>query len=200
MLGRGHGGGEVNNLIGLCGFAQSGKDTVASILMKKYGYQRFAFADKLKELGRRIDPPIFDSHDNEYRSLAWVLDEYGPEGAKQLLDVRMFYQNLGVGAREVLGKNVWVNAAFADIDAELMVASDTPIVITDVRFKNEIAEIQARGGKLVRINRPGVGPVNGHVSEADWNDAEFDAEINNAQSLQDLEDLVVYMHEVEMFW
>ena len=36
-------------VIGLTGYAQSGKDTVASILVEKYGYRRIAFADKIRD-------------------------------------------------------------------------------------------------------------------------------------------------------
>mgnify|MGYP006283771541 FL=1 len=35
-------------IIGLTGYAQSGKDTVASLLVEHYGYERVAFADKIR--------------------------------------------------------------------------------------------------------------------------------------------------------
>jgi hypothetical protein len=34
------------------------------------------------------------------------------------------------------------------------------VVVTDVRYKNEVAAILARGGKVVRLHRPGLGPAN----------------------------------------
>jgi hypothetical protein len=34
-----------------------------------------------------------------------------------------------------------------------------------VRFANEAAYIVRNGGIVIRIDRPGVGPVNGHASE-----------------------------------
>ena len=37
------------NVIGLTGYAQSGKDTLASILVEKYGYSRVAFGDKIRD-------------------------------------------------------------------------------------------------------------------------------------------------------
>ena len=46
----GHPGYEV---IGLTGYAQSGKDTVASILVEKYGYRRIAFAVVLYLFGAK---------------------------------------------------------------------------------------------------------------------------------------------------
>ena len=35
-------------IIGLSGYAQSGKDEVAKVLVEDYGYKRVAFADKIK--------------------------------------------------------------------------------------------------------------------------------------------------------
>ena len=37
-------------IIGLTGYAQAGKDSVANSLVQNYGYTRVAFADKIKEL------------------------------------------------------------------------------------------------------------------------------------------------------
>ena len=44
-----NGKGVVEVIIGLSGYAQSGKDTVANILVQHYGYKRVAFADKIRE-------------------------------------------------------------------------------------------------------------------------------------------------------
>ena len=48
------------SLIGLCGFKRAGKDTVARELVASFGYQRFAFADAVREELQRtqgIAPP-----------------------------------------------------------------------------------------------------------------------------------------------
>ena len=37
-------------IIGLSGYARSGKDTVAETLVNEYGFKRVAFADKIKDL------------------------------------------------------------------------------------------------------------------------------------------------------
>ena len=41
-------------IILLCGWAGAGKDATASILVNKYGYQRYAFADQLKDIASAI--------------------------------------------------------------------------------------------------------------------------------------------------
>ena len=46
------------NTIGLVGYSQSGKDTVADILVKNYGYTRVAFADKIREFLYGLNPMV----------------------------------------------------------------------------------------------------------------------------------------------
>ncbi len=46
-------------------------------------------------------------------------------------------------------------------------------VVSDMRYRNEAQAIRHRGGVLIRIERPGVGPINDHISEHDldgWTD------------------------------
>ena len=45
-------------IIGLSGYAQSGKDTVAEILVEEYGYTRVAFADIIKQAVYLLDPIV----------------------------------------------------------------------------------------------------------------------------------------------
>ena len=47
-------------IIGLTGYAQSGKDTVAKILVENYGFTRIAFADKIREFLYETNP-MYDS-------------------------------------------------------------------------------------------------------------------------------------------
>lgn len=136
---------ETQPLVGLIGFAQAGKDSVAGYL----GYARLAFADPLKRLAA--------ASRNE---LSVLVDMIGWERAKaEVPGVREFLQDLGVGVRDVLGANTWVEAAFAKYDPSL------PTVFTDVRFPNEVEAIQARGGVIVRVTREGLEPPNAHISE-----------------------------------
>ena len=62
--------------------------------------------------------------------------------------------------------------------------------ITDVRYPNEAEMVLARGGKLVRIDRPGVTRLD-HPSECaldDWSD--WDHVIENDGTLGEFEDKV----------
>ena len=166
-------------IIGLSGYAQSGKDTVARTLVKEYGFTRIAFADKIRQLLYEMNPRIND------RQLQQWVDLQGWDATKEISEVRMLLQNLGVGARKIMGELVWVKLAIMRLD------SDKNYVVTDVRFTNEADWIkEVYGGHIWRVERPGVKPVNDHVSESELNAWNFDELIYNAGSLEDLAEIV----------
>jgi hypothetical protein len=177
-------------LIGLGHYARTGKDSVASVLVKEHGFTRVAFADALKELALKADPLIYSNAMVNVATgrghLKQVVHANGWENAKnQFPEVRKFLQNLGVACREVLGEHVWVDAALRshkNIVGQMM----GDVVITDVRFPNEFNEISLLGGKLVKVSRPGFGPANQHVSETALEDFEWDYELQNNGTLDDL--------------
>jgi hypothetical protein len=169
------------NIIGLTGYAQSGKDTFASILVEKYGYSRIAFADKIRDFLYGINPMVGCSPTGYLQDLVNLV---GWDRAKQEPQVRRLLQDLGISARELIDENIWVNAALSSIGA------NDRIVITDVRFENEAAMIKSMGGQLWRIKRSGVGPVNGHVSESEMDGYKVNQIFVNNGSLEELEMLI----------
>lgn len=168
-------------LIGLTGYAQAGKDTAAAALIAD-GWARVAFADALKQFALALNPivPIrLPDGAPAYVPLRGLIDEHGWDVAKvRYLEVRSLLQRLGTEAgRVVLGQDVWVSAAMARVGARL---ADAPgVIVTDCRFPNEAAAIRAAGGVLIRVTRPGVGQVNGHVSESVLDDDRGDYELVN---------------------
>lgn len=91
---------------------------------------------------------------------------------------RRFLQILGEQARNHLGADVWIRAALADPPPFL--------VVTDCRYPNEFVAIKALGGQVWRVERPGVGPANDHISETALDRYRFDAVIPNDADLQQL--------------
>jgi hypothetical protein len=85
----------------------------------------------------------------------------------------------------VLGDDVWVDALYSDHkDA-------AGLVVTDVRFPNEAEAVAKRGGVMIRVERPGVGPTKdkhgrAHVSETALDDWPFDHVLVNDGSVDDL--------------
>lgn len=175
-------------LVGLSGYARSGKDSAATVLTDGV-WVRASFADKLREFLLALDPIVDVEvyHDGRSIRLGEVIADIGWERAKDEYDeVRSLLQRCGTEAgRKVLGDNVWVNAVFADWDGR------TPTVVTDVRFTNEAKAIVKRGGMVIRINRPGIGPKAGpdgvvHESETALDDWRFDYVIENDGTLDDM--------------
>ncbi|WHT20997.1 hypothetical protein N8J89_08000 [Crossiella sp. CA-258035] len=163
-------------IVGISGYAQSGKDT-AAVVLAPYGWRRVAFADALKSVAFECNPWLMygrTGRDPFQFRLAGVVGGCGWDEAKtRYPEVREFLQRLGVAAREYIHPDVWVNAA-------LDKASEADnVIVTDVRFINEFDAIKARGGRVIRVHRPGVGPANAHVSETGLDGAVFDAHVLN---------------------
>lgn len=176
-------------MIALCGYAQSGKDTVAKMMNELEGYQRVAFADPLKELALEINPQVKTTG---YVPLADVVATRGWEEAKKFPQVREFLQNLGVGVRNVIGQDTWLELAMARAHAIEEQALD--VVFTDARFRNELDAVYNTGGWIIEVIRPGTKPPNQHVSETEWgewlNEIGADFTITNDGSLDDLRNSV----------
>jgi hypothetical protein len=60
------------------------------------------------------------------------------------------------------------------------------MAVSDCRYPNEAAAIRARGGLVLRVERPGVEPINAHRSEVALDGFDFDAVIDNDGSIEDL--------------
>jgi hypothetical protein len=171
-------------IIGLTGYAQSGKDTVANILVNNYGYTRVAFADKIREFLYETNP-MYDSIVGEPLFVRAKVDRDGWEEAKKSPHIRRLLQTSGVAARKVFGENFWVQQALRDVHFE------GNYVITDVRFTNEADIIKKYdNSQLWRVKRLGVEAVNSHVSEHELDGYPVDQIFINNTTIEDLELLV----------
>lgn len=179
-------------LIGLCGYAQVGKDTAASLLINA-GWERVAFADKLRDVLYAMNPivgsfddgewPFFRDDQDDVR-VRGIVDACGWDEAKtSAVEIRQLLQRLGTEAgRENIDNNIWVGLGEDKIEA----AFPNPVVVTDCRFQNELALIKRRKGTLVWIDRPGVEPANAHASEHSVSRSDCDLVLDNDGSIEDL--------------
>lgn len=177
-------------IIGIGHVARTGKDTAAEGLVRDLGYTKLSFAEPLKRLALEADPLITSATRtvntaSGHGRFAWTVKGMGWEDAKNSYpEVRRFLQNLGLGARKVFGEDFWVDRALAEA------AKHQNVVFSDVRFVNEADAIRAAGGKVIRIDRPGhVGQ--GHISETELADYDFDQVIANDGAVWDLQAAVV---------
>jgi len=174
-------------IIGLSGYAQSGKDTVANILVENYGYKRIAFADPIRDLIYEMDPLIPKGYGNNiinYR-LQDMVDTYGWDRLKvEFPEVRRLLQDTGVGARKVFGDKFWIYQALSDV------APQDKVVVSDVRFENEAKWIQEFNGQIWRIKRLGTDATNDHVSESEMDGYPVNQIFVNNGSIDDLKVLI----------
>jgi hypothetical protein len=158
-------------LIGLCGAAGSGKDTVAGILRETAQCYRVAFADPLYEMISVVKEAEID----------WI-----GKSPRQLL------QTLGTEwGRGMVSENIWIDIGMRRIDR--LLADGRNVVVTDVRFDNEAAAIKSAGGEVWQIVR-GEGCVRGvsmrHASEAGVAQTLVDRVVGNWSTLEKLRQTV----------
>jgi len=193
-------------IIGVCGFIGSGKDTIADYLVGFHGYRRDSFAGTLKDAVAAVfgwDRELLEGRTPEAR--AWR-EQVDPWWANRLnmpgLTPRWVLQYWGTEVcRKAFHDDIWIAA----LEARLSRRSDNT-VISDVRFPNEIQSIRRAGGRIVWVKR---GPLpewydlavesnlggfdhmktaypDVHVSETAWIGTEFDYEIDNNGTIEEL--------------
>lgn len=173
-------------IIGINGYSGSGKDTIGTIIQELGPHQNWEikkFAGKLKQIAEMltgIDISMFEDQDFKKTNLP---DEWRVHGMP--MTYREFLQKLGTDAmREGLHDDVWVNALMADYKPPKMDQyNPSNWVITDVRFPNEARAIKKKEGMIIRVDRPGVKPINNHPSEIGLDHWNFDYKIANASDL-----------------
>jgi hypothetical protein len=171
-------------IIGLVGFARTGKDTAAQTLIDDFGFERLSFADPIRNAIYTLNPYVTEAG----LRLQNLVDMLGWDACKtQYLEVRRLLQVFGTEvAREQWSDSFWVDLGFSQMKP------DGKYVITDVRFPNEAEAVKAHGGRLWKIIRPGVGPVNGHASDSFIDQIECDTLIRNDGFLEDLHSEVAW--------
>lgn len=189
-------------IIGINGYAGSGKDTVGEIIKQLQPWDQWEikkFAGKLKEVASiilGIPTAMFENQEFKKKDLPQMWSNHGMP-----MTVRDFLQKLGTdGLRDGLHPNIWVNALMMDyIEQVVNVMNGEGYkledrypnwIITDCRFPNEARAIKNKGGILVRINRPGFNPINDHPSEIALDGWNFDEVIENDSDLLSLSNKV----------
>jgi ectoine hydroxylase-related dioxygenase (phytanoyl-CoA dioxygenase family) len=184
-------------IIGLSGYARSGKDEAAKVLVEEFGFTRVAFADKLRDFLYALNPMVIHaqeinpkdgSHKKDIKYVQDVIDEYGWDKYKETIfgdEIRRLLQRLGTEAgRETMWDSIWIDAAFAGL------SDDAKVVVSDARFINEFEAVVSRGGFILRIERAGVGPANSHASELEALSYTFPVMIHNDGTLEEYRDKV----------
>jgi hypothetical protein len=198
-------------IVGLLGFINSGKGTVASQLVGKNNFRQDSFASSLKDAcAVMFDWPrhMLEGDTKESREWREIVDPWWSEklGIPNF-SPRLALQVIGTDSlRNHFHQDIW----FLTLENRIRKNPNQHVVISDVRFPNEIKFIQDQGGALVRINR-GPQPVwyetamlanrgnslakeamtktysSAHFSEWAWVGSKIDFELNNDSTLESLE-------------
>jgi len=133
----------MNQLIGICGLIGSGKDTVGDILVARHGYTRLSFAGTLKDMTAVLfdwDREMLEGATPESRAQREVPDPFWSNKLGRSWSPRIALQCVGTDVmRNHLHENIWLNTM------ENKLRKHNRVVITDVRFPNEIAFVQEQG-------------------------------------------------------
>ena len=200
-------------VIGFVGFIGSGKDTAADYLVNYHQFRRDSFANTLKDAVANVfgwDRTLLEGRTKEAREWREQID---PWWADRLgmphLTPRWILQHWGTEVcRRGFHDNIWI----ASLENKMRKTADN-IVISDVRFPNEIDAIHNAGGLVVRIKRGddpewyhtaeivNAGPQNNnswnryvtlldsykvHASETAWVGGDIDHVVMNNSTIDDL--------------
>jgi|TARA_R110000851_G_scaffold6347_4_gene25868 hypothetical protein len=194
-------------IIGICGFIGSGKDTVANYLVEEHNYQRDSFAGALKDAVASVfgwDRQLLEGATSEAREWREQVDTWWAERLNMPeLTPRWVLQYWGTEVcRQGFHDDIWI----ASLEHRLL-QQDTDIVISDVRFPNEVEVIKKAGGKVWWVQRgslpdwypQGMLASNGytdavkqleeqnvHISEWAWLQTVFDLVLNNNSTVNHL--------------
>ena len=182
-------------LIGIVGLIGSGKDTVAKRLVEKHNFNRDSFAKSLKDAVSVMfnwDREMLEGNTSSSRHWREQPDKYWSKQFGKTITPRWVLQYFGTEVmRGQMYDGIWVDSCLGRYKGK-----DT--VISDTRFPNEVNQIRARGGKIIRVKKGpdpewfvnyvegNIIPKNVHSSEYLWARSEFDLIINNDGDLNDL--------------
>ena len=174
-------------LIGIGGYAGSGKDAIADILEDSHGFYRTFMSQPLNAALCRLNPQVEVRHGEVFRYVD-LINQLGYAKAKELPEVRRLLQAMGTEVgRDMFGQTVWIDQLRNYLAAQ---KPDDDVVVTGIRFPNEASMIRELGGELWWVYRPGYGPVNSHSSDNTLSLRHFDRVVVNDGTLEDLEQLV----------
>jgi hypothetical protein len=140
-------------IIGFVGFIGSGKDTAADYLVNFHGFRRDSFANTLKDAVAAVfgwDRVLLEGRTKEARDWREQVDPWWSERlAMPHLTPRWVLQYWGTEVcRNGFHDDTWI----ASLENKMRKTTDN-IVISDVRFPNEIKAIHNAGGIVVRVKR-----------------------------------------------
>jgi hypothetical protein len=155
-------------IIGLCGYARSGKDTLGRIMVERLGFKRISFGDTLKkDLDEYMRMQVLEDLINKNIELSFNdINFLNPKNisTKELLRPYMIW--FGEKMKQINGVHHWTNRALREVSE-----ADKKVVITDVRRENELEifrfnrEYHRRLRENRRFSNVPTGPIDEAIDE-----------------------------------
>ncbi len=125
-------------VVGFCGYARSGKDTIGSMMVDKMGFKRISFGDVLKaDLDEYMRPQVFNDLMNKGIDIKIEdINFVSPRNIEIKEILRPYMIWFGEIMKVTNGIHHWTNRALLDI------GDSKKVVITDVRRVNELELFQ----------------------------------------------------------
>lgn len=209
------------HIIALTGYAGTGKDTVADLLVTHCGFRKLAFADALRaEVSEAFGIDVADLTHRRTKEvpigslrlryappallgalmLAGVCQDQHAYGlySKQFLDAprspRQILQWWGTEYRRAQEPGYWTRIVTERI-AFAIRNYERRFVITDCRFVNEAESVRNMGGQIWQVKRPGIDGAStaegAHASATDGSQFAPEVVINNSHDIRHLQQLVL---------
>ena len=178
-------------IIGLIGFIGAGKGTVADILREHHGFHTDSFAATLKDAvapvfgwprdmleGDTPESREFREKPDDFWCEKLCRDDFTPRLALQLVGTDVFRNNFH--------RDTWIYSM-----ERRLLETHSNVVISDVRFQNEISLIHDLGGAIIRVRR---GP------EPEWFAHAVKANAGNTRSRTIMQNDYSHVHASEWGW
>lgn len=165
-------------LIGIVGLAGSGKSTLARVIAERHGFQEESLAAPLKAVCAAL--------------FGWTEKQlFGPSHLRNEVDPRWGFsprkalQFIGTEVARGLHEDVWVRAL---LDTLSLPGAPRYVVVSDVRFQNEVDAFRKAGGKIVKVSGRGglQGGAASHATEQADGLSGIDFQIDNSSSIEAL--------------
>lgn len=146
-------------IVGISGFIGCGKSTVAMQLTDDYGFRKDSFATSLKDACASLfDWPrdLLEGDTTASREWRELTDDWWSETLNiPNFSPRLALQLIGTDSlRNHFNPGLW----FMTLQNRVRKNPERHVVISDVRFPNEVDFIQKQGGVMIRVDR-GSPPV-----------------------------------------
>lgn len=143
-------------IVGLCGFIGSGKGTVGEHLVSAHGYHSLSFASALKDAVSSIfcwPRELLEGDTRESREWREVEDRWWSRKLETRVTPRWVLQQIGTDVmRNNFNDSIWV----LNVEKRINDLGDN-VVVTDVRFPNEVGMIKGfKNGRTIWVRR---GPL-----------------------------------------